>query len=754
MLKGIAGMPGSQSPVTVDEDEVVALPQAPTADLRTKEDDQLEAVAQMGAALLHVDSVLVFAKGQDGELAFAGGCGVGRLESSIEQVKKIASQALLDEQVKQYTLPRAGARERPLNNRATAVCAPVVSGGIAAGVVVAVSRLGATFSTSDIDILSVVAGRAGSVLGARPGSGQAAVSSGHDHIIQLAHTKIKYLSLVNQVSEALSSTLELDELLRISLEQSTAAIGAQTGSLMLINEETGSLEIVASLGLASMVVDTTKQAVGSSIAGWVAQHGESALVGNARRDKRFEMNFFRDEISSSASVPLRVKGEVIGVLNVSTTEFGRVFDKRDLELLETVANQMASAIDNARLYQKVQRRTAQLDSLLQITRTITQTLNLDEVLQRLSSAICQVLHLKASCVLMVDDLTERFRFGCGSGFKVKRGHAYMDAALPVAQKVKRTRKRVLVRDVSRSRSFRTEISDIESLRGVIGLPVCNQRNMVAVFVGFSGGCLSLTQSQRDIITQLAELGGVAIHNARVYRQKYRIAKMLQNRLIPCQAPTVEGLDIGHAFLPAREVGGDYYDFLRRDTGELGIVVGDVAGSDVEAAEYTTMGKHILRAYARREKSPARVLCQTNDHICEDVQAEVFISMFYGTIDVENKTLRYANGGCEPAMLYRADSGEAEFLTASGILLGITMSQPFEDRKTHLRSGDLLVVFTDGYTEACSGDERLGTDSLPGLLRECARSDAQSIADRIKDHLLEFVSGNIGDDCAIVVVKIL
>jgi phosphoserine phosphatase RsbU/P len=753
VLKSNMQKRGFEVPVVQDDDGDNSMSNLFTDIGDVQADERLEAVAQTGAALLHVDFVLIFLRDDDGELVFAGGSGAEAGDPIIEKGRAIARQALSEERLDQYIVPAEHGRSKAFPHRASATCVPIVSEAVEIGAVVAISQVGTIFSTSDIEILSVVAARAASALHIQTDSGHLAASAGHDHIIQLAQMKIKYLSLVNQVSDALSSTLELEELLRISLEQSTSAIGAQAGSLMLINEETGSLEIAASLGLKENVVDTTKLAVGSSIAGWVAQHGESALIRDARRDDRFSMEFFRDEISSSASVPLRTKGQVIGVLNVSTTAPGRIFDKRDLQLLETVANQMAAAIDNARLYQRVQSRTKQLDILLQISRTITETLNLDEVLQRLSSAICHVLHLEACCIMLVDDLTDRFRFGYGSGFKVKRRHAYLEAAVPAAQKVRKTGKRVVVRDVSRSRGLSTEVSQSENLRGLVALPMRNQNKTVAVFVGFSRETLVLTESQRAIMGQLAELGGVAVHNARVYRQKYRMAQMLQNRLIPAEAPTVNGLDIGHAFLPAREVGGDYYDFLQLDSGELGIVVGDVSGSDVEAAEYTTMGKHILRAYARRERCPAKVLRHTNDHICDDTRAEVFISVFYGTIDVEKKKLRYANGGCEPAMIFRAASGNLEVLNAAGILVGICRDQPFEDCKTDLNPGDVILIFTDGLPEACAGGERLGTSTLSGLIRSCRKSSAQVIADRMKDHLLGFVSGQVSDDCAIVVVKI-
>ncbi len=149
--------------------------------------------------------------------------------------------------------------------------------------------------------------------------------------------------------------------------------------------------------------------------------------------------------------------------------------------------------------------------------------------------------------------------------------------------------------------------------------------------------MSTSRSQRSIMQPLGDLGGVAVENARSYRRKYKIAELLQQRLVPKGMPPMDGLDIGHKFLPAREVGGDFYDFVGLGPGSVGVVMADVAGNDVDAAEYTTMGKHVLRAYAREFRSPATVLTKANDLICESTAAEMFISTFYGVIDLEART---------------------------------------------------------------------------------------------------------------------
>jgi len=334
------------------------------------------------------------------------------------------------------------------------------------------------------------------------------------------------------------------------------AVGADTGSLMLVNEETNRLEIAASRGLAQRYVEKTSQEIGTSVAGWVAKHGESVLVSNAHTDSLFQMPFFRDDITSAASVPLRSKNAVIGVLNVSTTHADRRFDERDLQLLGTVANELAVAIDNARLYARVNRRTKQLDSLLGISKTVTSTLNLDELLRRLADEITKFFGLDVCVLMLLDDLSERLRLGYGTGLKTRRKYAYFDLASPLAAQVSKTSKKLLVRDIRNSKHYATDISEREGLRSVICLPLKNAGRLVGVAVGFTKEIRTFPRSQKEIMRPLGELAGVAIRNARVYRQKYKIAEILTQRLMPSSVPRIEGLDIGHKFMPAHEVGGE------------------------------------------------------------------------------------------------------------------------------------------------------------------------------------------------------
>ncbi|NLN76465.1 MAG: SpoIIE family protein phosphatase [Armatimonadetes bacterium] len=754
MLNGIA-QAGDGTPPDDRQSILVALSNLSKLLGATEADTTFTTVAETAATLLRVERLVIFLK-RDGEaVSVVGTSGAVDDASFALGARQAAEEALMETGPVMLTNVAAeksvAARAFARSGVASALCVPLRVGRANVGAIVAASDTLRTFSSSDVELLHTVASQT-----ALKAWRDAPESQTQDkaELIRLAQRKIQELSLINQVSGAVSSTLDLDRLLDIALEQSMLAVEADTGSLMLVHEETGRLEIAAARGLSQRTVQNTSQQIGTSVAGWVALHGESVLVSNAHTDSRFSMPFYRDDITSAASVPLKTKTEVIGVLNVNTTRPDHMFDERDLALLGTVANELASAIENARLYARVNRRTKQLDSLLSVSKTVTSTLNIDELMRRLTDEVTKLFALDACVLILLDDLSGRLRLGYGAGIKTRRRYAYYDLASPLAAQVVKTRSRLVIKDIRNPGKYVTEISEREGLRSAVCVPFKNAGKLVGIAVGFTRDVRVFRKSQREIMGPLGELAGVAIHNARVYRQKYKMAEILTQRLMPSTIPGIEGLDIGHKFMPVHEVGGDYYDFLKVGPDEVGIVMADVCGHDVEAAEYTSMGKHVIRAYAREHSSPARVLGNTNDLICEDTSAEVFISAFYGVIDLKNRKLRYANAGCERPIVYRPGEAKASRLESDGMLLGIQAQTSFGEREIDLKTGDIITLFTDGLTEAGVDKDRFGDDRVVSAIAESARFSAQEIADSISYSLSDFVRGQMADDVAIVVIKIV
>jgi serine phosphatase RsbU (regulator of sigma subunit) len=243
-------------------------------------------------------------------------------------------------------------------------------------------------------------------------------------------------------------------------------------------------------------------------------------------------------------------------------------------------------------------------------------------------------------------------------------------------------------------------------------------------------------------------------------EEFEVARRVQAGLLPAAAPQVRGLDVAGVCVPANEVGGDYYDYFHVGEDRLAIAIGDVSGKGVGAAIYMTLTKSYMVTQAPRAADPVRVLSRVNSHLKRNLERGTFVTMAYAVLDASARTLTYTRAGHNPPLLIRAD-GEGDFLSASGLALGSAGPALFENL-THaetvdLRPGDLLLLYTDGVTEAMDVIGReYGEERLVSWAVATARSGAP--ASEAVDALLKDVREFTGrapqhDDITIVAVRV-
>jgi serine phosphatase RsbU (regulator of sigma subunit)/predicted ester cyclase len=181
-------------------------------------------------------------------------------------------------------------------------------------------------------------------------------------------------------------------------------------------------------------------------------------------------------------------------------------------------------------------------------------------------------------------------------------------------------------------------------------------------------------------------------------QELQVARSIQQASLPNDVPTLEGWEIIHHYQPAREVGGDFYDFLELPNGHLGLLVGDATSKGVPAALVMASTRSMLRAVARAsEYSPGEVLSRVNDSLVTDIPPNMFVTCFYCILDPEKCSLRYANAGHDLPYLHR--NGDAEELRARGMPLGLMPSMDYEEKEIALDGGEAALFYTDGLVEA-------------------------------------------------------
>ena len=242
-------------------------------------------------------------------------------------------------------------------------------------------------------------------------------------------------------------------------------------------------------------------------------------------------------------------------------------------------------------------------------------------------------------------------------------------------------------------------------------------------------------------------------------KELEIARAVQMKLLPKENPQLIGFDIAGICLPAYEVGGDYYDFVNLGETKIGIAIGDVSGKGVPAAIYMTLTKGILQSHAEENISPKNVLSKVNRLMYRTIEKNSFVSMFYAIIDLQSKKIRYSRAGHNPVILAGLRDEKHEFLTPKGVALGLDDGGVFdsvlEEREFDLRSGDILVFYTDGFTEArnLSGEEFNETRLLRSVADAKERTAEEIISEVVRDAKKFSGDAEQHDDMTMVVVKV-
>lgn len=276
-------------------------------------------------------------------------------------------------------------------------------------------------------------------------------------------------------------------------------------------------------------------------------------------------------------------------------------------------------------------------------------------------------------------------------------------------------------------------------------------------IDYLSGTKELDLLASTINRQLEEI--VKESEAKIERKKIEhelaIARSIQESFLPAHHPTIGGIDIAAKAVPALQVGGDFYDFIPLNGDRQGFVIADVSGKGMPAALLMALSCALIRVISSEDISVQEVLEKTNRRIQEYATEGYFVTVFYAILDISDRDLHYIRAGHNPPLLYKSESDEIIFLEGKGVGLGVLDEINVETRHIQLTPGDILVLFTDGVTEAINQDnEEFGTARLCSLVREYRNKSAKEIIEKIERDMTTFVSGEPQfDDITLMVIKV-
>lgn len=301
--------------------------------------------------------------------------------------------------------------------------------------------------------------------------------------------------------------------------------------------------------------------------------------------------------------------------------------------------------------------------------------------------------------------------------------------------------------------------DFEPRSGIV-VPLVARGRVLGVLSLLTTGASDRIYTEEDLalVQEMADRVALAHDNGRLFASRNRVARSLQQALLPPTLPSVPGLDLAARYRVAEidfEIGGDFYDVIEMGDRAWGAVVGDVCGRGPEAAALTGLMRHSVRTAVVRERLPSKVLAQTNDAVLDQIDDARFCTAAYLRLELgapgEPVTVLASSAGHPRPLLLRAD-GRAEAVPAQGLLLGVVPSLDLVDVEIALAPGDTIVLYTDGLIEARRGVHQFGEEGLLEALASLAGRTSDDIAAGIMDRVEAFAEG-ASDDRAVLVVRV-
>lgn len=267
---------------------------------------------------------------------------------------------------------------------------------------------------------------------------------------------------------------------------------------------------------------------------------------------------------------------------------------------------------------------------------------------------------------------------------------------------------------------------------------------------------SMTYGQIATATTIANIVGPVIATHMRAESQARSARMLQNILVPEVPMAIPGVDVAVKYQPAEEmgrIGGDFYDFIKFSDSEWSVIVGDVSGKGLSAAQHAATARYALRSYLFEYRATDQAMTLTNSAVATQLEGENFITVFCGVLNLNDCTLRYVRAGHPPAVIYNKMSGSVRHLAAPGVATGIASDEQYEEAVEKLSADDTLVIFTDGLTEARSGADVFGEQRLDEQVIRYAHLPVQLMAESIINEVTSFSGGRLTDDAALIVIRL-
>jgi hypothetical protein len=389
-------------------------------------------------------------------------------------------------------------------------------------------------------------------------------------------------------------------------------------------------------------------------------------------------------------------------------------------------------------------------ALTRLSTIIGFTMDVDDILREVVVEAAEAIGCDSAAIEVLD----------GERWVVRHAHNLPSAMIGTASTLEEmpfadiaitTRRAVAVTDAFADSRADPQVQRRRGVRSVLAVPLTTRGEVNGLVLfnyhdephSFSGGAI-------DFANRLAVLTSLAVDNARLYVADREITDALQGALIG-RPRAIPGVAFGHLYRSATRharVGGDFYEVFPLDEGRVGVLIGDVSGKGIEAAALMAVVKNTVKVHAEELRSPAASLAKTNEVVYRESGPESFVTVFLGILETGTGRFPYCLAGHPPAILRRRD-GHTVLLRDSCPLLGAYAGMVYDDRETYLEPGDVLVLYTDGVTEARRDGVQYGELRLAGFISSLPDVDPHDLPEQIFEEVFNHARGDMADDMAVL-----
>lgn len=567
------------------------------------------------------------------------------------------------------------------------------------------------------------------------------------------------------IGELLVSTLEADVMLQTVAKRTVEFLGDIVVIFTL--DPSGMLVPVAIHAFESPKSDLARQLmserpikVGFGVVGTAVEHDETVFAPRISDLEDPDMRYYLEKagVISSIAVPMKVHGQVVGALSVSTVR--EPMDRDCVPIVQEIARRLGLALESIHLYEDALERERFQKGLAELAASVSSSLDPAVVMSEICGKSIQLLDADGIYIWVLDEDKSILTGTSACGFNADE---FIGMVMPMSE-----RNAGAVQAVARKQGFYLhEMPEWRDVAPLLTKKFNAQSTMFVplISVGEVLGVMVVTDTQdpdrfddqslarANLIAGYAAAG---LSNAGSYQRERRIAETLQRGLLPEVPSTVRNFELANFYTPAwseAAIGGDFYDFIELGDDLYGLAIGDVSGKGLEAAVVTAMVKYVLRAYTAEDPEPVVVLERANNAIVKYTEAEMFITLVYGLLDSSARRFRYGSAGHEPILLYRAADRTVSFENPTGTAAGLIPNEEYLTNEVTLAPGDLLIMYTDGLSDARSPSGGfLGQEGLAKFVIELADRPAHEFLRALMRQVRVYTGGEFADDIAVLVVR--